>query len=145
MCQPFTRRLKMLVAQESHGMTCIPRSMVQQHMMSWKTDIIAIDDEIYSNDNDPERWDVQVSPAKGSINHWISSALVTVKLRTLLALLVDHSQPATLRLACRLLFCFLLLIAAHFRNAQNWRMYWFPKKIQLCCNLDIQSGPSSEE
>ena len=32
-------------------------------------DIIAIDDEIYSNDNDPERWDVQVSPAKGSINH----------------------------------------------------------------------------
>lgn len=31
-------------------------------------DIIAIDDEIYSNDNDPERWDVQVSPAKGSIN-----------------------------------------------------------------------------
>jgi phospholipase D1/2 len=32
-------------------------------------DIIAIDDEIYSNDNDPEKWDVQVSPAKGSINH----------------------------------------------------------------------------
>jgi phosphatidylserine/phosphatidylglycerophosphate/cardiolipin synthase-like enzyme len=32
-------------------------------------DIIAIDDEIYSNDDDPERWDVQVSLPKGSINH----------------------------------------------------------------------------
>lgn len=32
-------------------------------------DIIAIDDEIYSNDDDPERWDMQVSLPKGSINH----------------------------------------------------------------------------
>jgi hypothetical protein len=32
-------------------------------------DIIAIDDEIYSNDDDPERWDVQVSLPKGSITH----------------------------------------------------------------------------
>jgi len=29
-------------------------------MMSWKTDIATIDDEVYSNDNDPERWDVQI-------------------------------------------------------------------------------------
>jgi len=31
------------------------------------TDIATIDDEVYSNDNDPERWDVQVSLAKYSI------------------------------------------------------------------------------
>lgn len=30
-------------------------------------DIAAIDDEVYSNDNDPERWDVQASFAKRSI------------------------------------------------------------------------------
>jgi phospholipase D1/2 len=30
-------------------------------------DIATIDDEVYSNDNDPERWDVQVSLAKYSI------------------------------------------------------------------------------
>ena len=66
-----------------------------------------------------------------NMNHritWTSSALVIVKLRTLLALPAEHSQPATHRWDCRLEFCFLLLIVAHLQVAKAAGCIFLKKK-----------------